>query len=367
MERAMAIPDTRAAQAPPIGPALSAVVTRASTRRVPELDSPRGPRRGRRRVQVPARLRIMAWLVLLLFIALLTVVIVTRNILVASAENSVAQEMLREAAEFQQFAASGINPSTGRPYASGWDLLRQHISRQSPDRDEIVLGVTAGGQVIDERAGEGIGSAGPGDRLRQIVDSPLTSGVLQTADGRLLWTKVPVVDQHGQPGGAFIDAYALDLEIREVDVTIRILALVSGIGLLIAAGASWLVSGQILAPVNAVRRTAERIGHEDLTQRIEVSGKDDIAVLAEQFNGMLDRLEQAFSAQRQFLDDASHELRTPITIIRGNLEFVLDDDPHEQAEVVRLCTDELDRMSRIVEELLLIAKSRRPDFVTPLV
>jgi two-component system, OmpR family, sensor kinase len=94
-----------------------------------------------------------------------------------------------------------------------------------------------------------------------------------------------------------------------------------------------------------------------------VPGKDDIAALADQFNAMLDRLEQAFHTQRRFLDDASHELRTPITIIRGNLEFVEDDDPQERAEVVRLCTDELDRMSRIVEDLLLLAKLEHPTFL----
>ena len=79
---------------------------------------------------------------------------------------------------------------------------------------------------------------------------------------------------------------------------------------------------------------------------------------------MLDRLQDAFSAPRQFVDDASHELRTPITIVRGHLEL-MGDDPAERAAVVRLVTHELDRMSRIVEDLLLLATSQRPDFVRP--
>jgi signal transduction histidine kinase len=93
-----------------------------------------------------------------------------------------------------------------------------------------------------------------------------------------------------------------------------------------------------------------------------VRGRDDIAALAEQFNLMLDRLEQAFATQRRFVDDAGHELRTPITIVRGHLEL-MGDDPAERAEVVRLCTDELDRMNRIVADLLVLAKAERPDFV----
>jgi two-component system, OmpR family, sensor kinase len=127
---------------------------------------------------------------------------------------------------------------------------------------------------------------------------------------------------------------------------------------------AWLVAGQILAPVRTVRLAAARISEQDLTRRIPVHGRDDISALAEQFNAMLDRLEQAFRTQREFLDDASHELRTPITIVRGHLE-VMGDDPAERAEVVRLCTDELDRMSRIVEDLLLLARARRPDFLRP--
>jgi signal transduction histidine kinase len=95
-----------------------------------------------------------------------------------------------------------------------------------------------------------------------------------------------------------------------------------------------------------------------------VHGRDDVAALAGTFNAMLDRLERAFAAQRTFVDDAGHELRTPITIVRGHLEL-MGDDPAEREETVRLVTDELDRMSRIVEDLLLLAKAERPDFIRP--
>jgi signal transduction histidine kinase len=77
---------------------------------------------------------------------------------------------------------------------------------------------------------------------------------------------------------------------------------------------------------------------------------------------MLDRLEQAFAAQRQFIDDAGHELRTPITVIQGHLEL-LDDDPEERQKTTALVTDELERMSRIVNDLIILAKAERPDFL----
>ncbi|MBW0117489.1 HAMP domain-containing histidine kinase [Pseudonocardia sp. KRD-169] len=306
----------------------------------------------------------MAWLVLLLLVALVTVVVVTRNLLVAEAQSDATDALNQEAEEFKQFAAAGVDQETGARYANGTELLERHISRQYLDDDEIVLGVTADGMIVPQRGREAIALAERDNRWQQIVDNPATTDILPTRDGQLRWIKVPIVDDEGNPDGTFIVAYAIDRETREIDNTIRTLVIVSGIGLIVAAVASWVVSGQILEPVNLVRRAAAQISHDDLTERIAVEGHDDIAALSDQFNGMLDRLEHAFGAQRQFLDDASHELRTPITIIRGNLEFVEDDDPRERAEVVRLCTDELDRMSRIVEDLLLLAKSERPDFVS---
>ncbi|MGD9526329.1 sensor histidine kinase [Pseudonocardia sp.] len=314
------------------------------------------------RLAVPARLRIMAWLVLLLFVALLTVVVVTRNLLQAGVARDAVAALEQETSEFLQAAAGGVDPITKRPFVDGRDLLENHVNRQYTDRDEIVLGVTAAGEVLPQPGRAAVTERMP---LREILDVPERVGLLDTPDGGLQWSKVPVLTADGRPDGTFVVAHAVDRRAAEVDETIRLLALVSVAGLLLAAAASWMVSGQILQPINHVRRLAADITSDDLTRRIPVRGRDDIAALAEQFNAMLDRLDQAFGIQRQFLDDASHELRTPITIIRGNLEFLEDDDPHERAEIVRLCTDELDRMSRIVEDLLLLAKSRRPDFVVP--
>jgi signal transduction histidine kinase len=77
---------------------------------------------------------------------------------------------------------------------------------------------------------------------------------------------------------------------------------------------------------------------------------------------MLDRLQVAFSSQRDFINDAGHELRTPITIIQGHLEL-LSDDPDDRKDTIALVMDELDRMNRFVNDLLLLAKSEQPDFL----
>jgi signal transduction histidine kinase len=132
--------------------------------------------------------------------------------------------------------------------------------------------------------------------------------------------------------------------------------------LLVGSLLAWRVAEGVLRPVRDVSRTAQSISEGDLTRRIRVTGHDEIAALATTFNEMLDRLEAAFATQRRFVDDAGHELRTPITVIRGHLEL-LEDDPEERRKTLDLVMDELDRMQRIVEDLIVLAKAERPDFL----
>ncbi|HVL50575.1 MAG TPA: HAMP domain-containing sensor histidine kinase, partial [Actinomycetota bacterium] len=100
----------------------------------------------------------------------------------------------------------------------------------------------------------------------------------------------------------------------------------------------------------------------DLTRRIDVRGNDEISDLANTFNQMLDELEEGFKSEKQFLDDVGHELRTPITVVRGHLE-TMGTGPEDRQKTLALVTDELDRMARFVNDLLMLARSERPDFL----
>lgn len=322
-----------------------------------------------RRFVVPARIRITGWVLLLTAVVLVTVTIVTRDLLLDRVDDAVAAALAQEADEFSRVAAAGVDPATQRPFADVREVLYSQLQRQYPDEDEVLVGWVAagdGGEVLRQQRTERFPLASRHDVLDSIVTSASTSGSAQTDAGELRWIKVPVLGPPAQPDGqgSFVVGVLVDGKRAEVNATIGTLIPVGLIGLALAGGIAWVVAGQILAPVRAVRRTAAQITEQDLTQRIPVAGRDDVAALAEQFNAMLDRLEHAFTTQRQFIDDASHELRTPITIVRGHLE-VMGDDPAERVEVVRLCTDELDRMSRIVTDLLLLATAERPDFVRP--
>jgi len=143
--------------------------------------------------------------------------------------------------------------------------------------------------------------------------------------------------------------------------------IVGAVTLLGAVGAAWLVAGRILRPLRDITDTARTITETDLSQRIPRRGSDgdELGDLVATVNGMLDRVETGVAAQRRFIDDAGHELRTPITIIRGHLDVLDPTDPADVTSTVALVDDELDRMNRMVAELLLLAQSEQPAFLHP--
>ena len=168
----------------------------------------------------------------------------------------------------------------------------------------------------------------------------------------------------GETGALIVVTYYGDARAGLMD-TIQTYIVVALLSLLVITAFAAAQSGRLLAPLRTLRETADEITDTDLSRRLPETGNDDITALTRTFNRMLDRLEAAFVGQRQFLDDAGHELKTPLTVLRGHLELLDVGSPAEIAETRELLLDEIDRMSRLVGELILLAKSDRPDFVTP--
>ncbi len=142
-------------------------------------------------------------------------------------------------------------------------------------------------------------------------------------------------------------------------------------GILALAGAllaSYLIGARVSRPLRRMAAVAARVDAGDLHPRVHDSGvqRDEVHVLAEAFDHMLDRLTDAFASQRAFVADASHELRTPLTVIRGQLE-VLAAQPSPSGEEVhrveRLVQAEIARITRLVDDLLLLAKTEQTQFL----
>lgn len=137
---------------------------------------------------------------------------------------------------------------------------------------------------------------------------------------------------------------------------------------LAGAGVATLLAGFVLsagfaraslAPLHEVASTADRITQALLTERIDYSGpEDEVGTLVKALNRMLDRLEVAFGEQRRFVADASHELRTPLAVIKGNLDLVQHPrvSKKDREHAYEMAHDEIDRMNRLVEDLLTLAR-----------
>ncbi len=190
-------------------------------------------------------------------------------------------------------------------------------------------------------------------------------GEVEGNAGPLRWAALPVTVQGDPRAGLLLAAVDVGPQRAAVWEQMRTYATASVITLVVVGLVGWFLAGRLLRPLRDLRDTAERISETDLAQRLTVEGSDEISDLSETFNGMLDRLETAFDDQRRFLDDAGHELRTPLTIVSGHLQVMDSHDPADVDDSRALVLDEVARMSRLVNDLIVLAKSERPDFVQP--
>ena len=310
-----------------------------------------------------ARTRILAAFVILLAFSTLLSVLAIRQLLLVRTADRVDAALIQEVEEFRTLVA-GNNPADGTPFNGRLRLIFEtFFDRNVPGAGETLVAYVDG-RRFDVKSGASGGAIPEGAHPPSwaTLRRP-ESGDIETPVGTVRYLAVPVGNRDVR--GVFVVAASLTSERREVEEAVRLAALVLLSVLLIASVLAWVVAGRVLAPLRLLADTARSIGETDFTRRIPVTGRDEIADLSRTFNAMLDRLEAAFAAQRQFVSDASHELRTPITIVRGHLEL-LGDDPDERRETVVLVTDELDRMSRFVDDLLLLAKAERDDFLTRL-
>jgi two-component system OmpR family sensor kinase len=321
-------------------------------------------RPGLGRILRSARVRILASYVVLLLFSTVVGAITLREVLTARAGERVDDALTQESEEFRRLAQVGLDPRTGRPFGGDLQAIFDvFLSRNVPGEGEAFY-TYVGGDLYKTRFAPGLSEL----RIPEIDSLALVSesqgGEAELSNGRRVRYLAVPVRSSGRRRGVFAVAIDLSGELEEVNDALRIAAGV-GIGvLLLASLLAWLVAGRVLAPLRALRNTARSIGESDLTQRIPVEGHDELADLARTFNEMLDRLEVAFASQKAFISDAGHELRTPITIIRGHLD-VMGEDPQDRRETLELVDDELDRMARLVNDLLLLAKASRPDFLQP--
>jgi heavy metal sensor kinase len=163
---------------------------------------------------------------------------------------------------------------------------------------------------------------------------------------------------------AIVGALQFGLDRDDVDEPLAqllaVFALVSPLLLLAAASGGYLLAGRALAPVAAITDLAARVGAQDLSARLQLDLPDDeLGRLAKTFDAMLARIEDAFERQRHFTADAAHELRTPLSLMRTQVDITLARSRSATAyrEALQGLDGDLQRMTGLVSTLLMLARA----------
>ena len=318
-----------------------------------------------RRITGDVRVRILASYVLLLLIAAVVSVLVVRQVLLVRLDDRIEEDLAQEVREFRSLAG-GNDPETGRPFGSNARrIFTVYLERNVPGEGEQLLTIPREGEPrfkATERADLTFDQSLV-SRWRGLRESE--RGEIETGAGEARYIALPVVSGERNLG-TFVVAHFTEGEREEVNEAVQIVALVAAGVLVLGTAFAFAVSGRVLSPVRNLRDAARSVSGANLRRRLDVDGDDELADLGRSFNAMLDRLESAFSVQREFIRDISHELRTPIAVVRGHIELLAEGEVSESGEraaTMGLITRELDRMSRFVNDLLLLAKAERPDFL----
>ena len=314
---------------------------------------------------VSVRTRITLSMALLTTLALLTAGIVIWTLESTRRDVATVDSANQEVAELRKLVSEPVDPTTGQRFTTAEALLKEYLGRNVQGPNEM-LALWASNDVP---------FVTPSPQSKVVREKVFTETVsrlqdrggsarVETSYGEVLLTVQPVIGAEGPPAALVVVSF-LDLERDSLNSLMRTYLVVALLAMLLITGLAATQTRRLLRPLRHLSETAREIGETDLSRRVPETGNDDITALTRTINEMLDRLEEAFGEQRQFLDDAGHELRTPLTVLGGHLELLDPTDADEVESTRALLLDEVERMGRLVDDLILLAKSRRPDFVTP--
>lgn len=303
--------------------------------------------------------RVTVALVAVLAVGIATSSVVAYSAVVRSASSNLDTILLREV----QAYSAAIGPSRAATSTELVDASRIYLEARTGaagNISPILLVRFADGKVLSnsdvalETAKENAALLEPASSVRGFDTMPYQGLSYRTATS-------PVLDPAGTPVAVF-QAAAPTSEVDELARSLALSLIAAGFAVL-AAGAlisAW-AARRSLAPLKQMAASATSITHATLGERIAYDGPDDeLGQLADSLNSMLDRLENAFAAQRRFVADASHELRTPIAVIQGNLELITHPSTTESERIhfLGVIDEEVGRMTRLLQDMLDLARTQ---------
>ena len=309
-----------------------------------------------------ARSAILGWILIPLLFAMIATYVSIGVVLRDSLAVQIDDQLGQEAKELSVLADKATDPKSGLPYTSAQELLELFIRSSVPDSDETLFVLVDG--VVTER------SSSPGlariDRVPEFIEiiaaleEPLFSNYTYLNQD-IRFIAIPV--SGSEDSGHMVAAIFLEQKMENINSTLNQLALLMLLAFGVASAAGWFVAGRILDPIRRLGAITRRITDGTTQERLDdLKGTSEIGAIAEDFNKMLDRTAKAFDSQKRFVDDAGHELKTPLTIIQGHLDL-MKSSPQEAEASLAIIHDEVSRMTRIVKDLQMLTKSSESSFV----
>ena len=228
--------------------------------------------------------------------------------------------------------------------------------RTAGQADSLTQVIGPAGTVLDASgAGSGRPVLSPAELARARRAELIVQQNVTGSEAPMLLLAMPAADERGTVVIAGSSLDTVDQAVSRVEAGLMI----GGPAVVALAGlGAWLLAGAALAPVERMRRQAAQISEHHLGTALTVPGtRDEVAALARTLNGMLARLHQALSRQRGFLAVAGHELRTPLAVLKTEVELALwpGRSKAELAAALRQVASEADRLTRLAEDLLMLA------------
>jgi two-component system OmpR family sensor kinase len=299
---------------------------------------------------LPLAVRLACLFGFLVAATLLVVASVTLVIARSHLERTLDSELRASAQSFRRGPAASAHDAVTLRQAT-----RRWLAERPLPESQMAAIRLAGGAVLTSAGGLDLFEISHPHRL--LMASEAGWWQIEGSDGPVRGLTVPIVRGDRQLGTLVLLAYEQPVY-ETLAALLSGIALASGIGLALALLLGMLAVRRSLRPLTRMTATVVAIEDTgDLSPRVSLGGETaEVAQLADAFDRMLAKLEEAFEAQRRFLADASHELRTPLTVVRGQLEMLTDDLEANADGAFSVATGELDRMARIIDDLLLLAR-----------
>jgi two-component system, OmpR family, sensor kinase len=288
------------------------------------------------------------------FAYVLILVIVALEVpLVLNVSRRVDSEVKAQAAADAQLVAASASGELAD--GDGRDLQRI-VEEASEDSGGRVLVVDEDGRVVADSAGIQ-GNYGDRTEIQAALDGRIAQGrrFSETLGESLLFTAVPIVVGDGV-GGAVRVTQSVDAIDRRVRRDVLGLIGIGLIALVLGLAFAWFLAGTLARPLQRLAATARRVEAGDLGARAEPEGSTENREVAHAFNDMTERLEQVLVAQREFVANASHQLRTPLTGLRLRLEAASVKAGPELGRELEAAEQEVERLARLLTALLTLAR-----------